>query len=111
MLCGLLDGLDALGDVGAIVGRAAVPRRRRCRSAAYRQRCADLAGAAITVPDTDETVATGAAVQAAAIASGEQLDAVAERWWLGRGTVVEPRNDASAVRVRYAAARAAYASH
>ncbi len=37
------------------------------------------------------------------------LDAVAHRWSLGRGTVVEPRHDASAVRIRYAAARATYA--
>ena len=80
------------------------------RSVAYRQRCADLAGRSIVVPDTDETVATGAAVQAAAVASGEPLDAVAERWSLGRGTVVDPRHDASAVRIRYATARAPYAS-
>jgi hypothetical protein len=50
-------------------------------------------------------------VQAAAIACGDALDAIAERWSLGRGTVVEPRHDASSVRIRYAAARSTYASH
>jgi xylulokinase len=80
------------------------------RSVAYRQRCADLAAAAIVVPDTDETVATGAAVQAAAVACGDALDAVAGRWSLGLGTIVAPRHDASSVRIRYAAACSTYAS-
>ena len=110
VVCGLLHGLDALRDVGATVDGRIFLVGGGSRSVAYRQRCADLAGTSIVVPDTDETVATGAAVQAAAVARDEQLDAVAERWSLGRGTVVEPRHDASAVRIRYAAARTLYAS-
>lgn len=109
VLCGLLHGLDALCDVGATVDGRIFLVGGGSRSAAYRQRCADLAATAIVVPDTDETVATGAAVQAAAVAGRDQLDAVAERWSLGRGTVVDPRHDAAAVRIRYAAARALYA--
>ena len=111
VLCGLLHGLEALRDVGATVDGRIFLVGGGSRSAAYRQRGADLAGQAIVVPDTDETVATGAAVQAAAIACGDALDAVANRWSLGRGTVVEPRHDASSVRIRYAAARGTYASH
>ena len=111
VLCGLLHGLEALRDVGATVDGRIFLVGGGSRSAAYRQRCADLARAAIVVPDTDETVATGAAVQAAAIARGETLEAVAERWSLGVGTIVEPRHDASNVRIRYAAARSIYASH
>jgi xylulokinase len=110
VLCGLLHGLDALGDVGATVDGRIFLVGGGSRSAAYRQRCADLAATAIVVPDTDETVATGAAVQAAAVAGGDQVDDVAERWSLGGGTVVEQCHDASSVRIRYAAARATYAS-
>ena len=54
------------------------------------------------VPDTDETVATGAAVQAAAVATGDAIDTFAERWELGRGEVVVPGRDATSVRSRYA---------
>jgi xylulokinase len=111
VVCGLLDGLEALRRVGATVDGRIFLVGGGSRSAAYRQRCADLAAASIIVPDTDETVATGAAVQAAAIACGAEPDTIAERWSLGRGRVVEPRHDASSVRIRYAAARGTYASH
>jgi xylulokinase len=109
VLCGLLHGLDALRDVGATVDGRIFLVGGGSRSAAYRQRCADLAASAIVVPDTDETVAAGAAVQAAAIACGDPLDTVAERWSLGRGRQVKPCHDGSAVRIRYAAARSTYA--
>jgi xylulokinase len=109
VLCGLLDGLDALRTVGATVDGRIFLIGGGSRSAAYRQRCADLAQAAIVVPANDETVATGAAVQAAAVACGESLEAVTERWSLGIGSTVEPRHDASDVRIRYAGARGTYA--
>ena len=111
VLCGLLHGLEALRDVGATIDGRIFLLGGGSRSVAYRQRCADLAAAAIVVPDTDETVATGAAVQAAAIVCGDALATVADRWSLGRGTVVEPQHDASSVRIRYAAARTTYAWH
>ena len=109
VLCGLLDGLDALRDVGATVDGRIFLIGGGSRSAAYRQRCADLAQAAVVVPDTDETVAAGAAVQAAAVATGAPLDEITERWSLGAGSTFEPRHDAADVRIRYAAARAHYA--
>ncbi len=109
VLCGLLDGLDALRDVGATVDGRVFLIGGGSRSPAYRQRCADLTGSSIVVPDTDETVATGAAVQAAAITSGESLEAIAERWSLGSGMAVEPAVDASPVRIRYAVAASTYA--
>jgi xylulokinase len=98
-----------LRDVGATVDGRIFLVGGGSRSAAYRQRCADLAATAIVVPDTDETVATGAAVQAAAVAGDDQVDDVAERWSLGSGVVIDPVRDASSVRIRYAAARATYA--
>jgi xylulokinase len=102
VLCGLLDGLDALRQVGASVDGRVFLVGGGSRSAAYRQRAADLTSAPVTVPHTDETVATGAAVQAAAVCSGEQLDAIAARWSLGAGTEISPAHDATSVRQRYA---------
>jgi xylulokinase len=102
VLCGLLDGLDALRHVGASVDGRIFLVGGGSRSAAYRQRAADLSGQPVTVPDTDETVATGAAVQAAAVATGDSLESFTERWHLGAGTVIAPATDAAAVRARYA---------
>jgi xylulokinase len=104
--CGLVDALDAL--------RALVPRRAGrvllvgggARSAAYRQIIADLIGQEITVADADEAVATGAAVQAAAVLEQRPPAEIAAQWELGGGRLVEPGPGASAA----ADVRAAYAS-
>jgi len=104
VLCGLIDGLDALRAAGVdpsgtlhLIGGGA-------RSAAYRQRTADLHGAPIVVPDTDETVATGAALQAAVVWSGAGFEDVAQRWRLGTGERIEPTANPEAT----ADVRAAY---
>jgi xylulokinase len=106
VVCGLLAGRDALV-------RAGVPAAGRlflvgggARSAAYRQRLADLAEADVLVPDTDETVATGAAVQAAMVAQAAVPNEITRRWGLGVASTVTPRADAAGpeVRARYAAA-------
>ena len=109
VLCGLLDGLDVLRRCGATLDGRVFLIGGGSRSHAYRRRCADLAAASIVVPDTDETVATGAAVQAAAVVTGDTLDAVCERWSLGSGSTLEPAGDAGPARIRYAATRATYA--
>ena len=57
------------------------------------------------VPHTDETVATGAAAQAAAVATGASIADIADRWRLGGGTTTEPARDASGRRDLYAAVR------
>jgi xylulokinase len=105
VLCGLLDGIDALREVGARIDGRIFLVGGGSRSSAYRQRCADLANAEIVVPHTDETVATGAAVQAAAVATGASIADIADRWRLGGGTTTEPARDASARRDLYAAVR------
>ncbi len=102
VLCGLLNGVDALRQVGATIGGRVFLIGGGSRSVAYRQRCADLLGQTITVPDSDETVAAGAAVQAAAITNGEPLGVISQRWQLGVGTDVTPQSDGSAIRQRYA---------
>ncbi|HSH10628.1 MAG TPA: xylulokinase [Ilumatobacter sp.] len=101
VLCGLLGGVDALRAVGATVGGRVFLIGGGARSVAYRQRCADLLAHTVTVPDSDETVAAGAAVQAATIWSGAPIADVSHRWNLGEGIHVEPKTDAAAIRHRY----------
>ncbi len=105
VLCGLLDGIDALRAVGARIDGRIFLIGGGSRSAAYRQRCADLADAEIVVPHTDETVATGAATQAAAVVSGDAIADIADRWRLGAGTTTAPARDASSRRDLYASVR------
>ncbi len=105
VVCGLLDGLDAMGRVGVVTGGRLLLTGGGARAEAYRRTLADLAGRPVVVPDTDETGATGACVQAAAVVGGESPGEVAARWGLGAGQVVEPRPvDASAIRQAYTAA-------
>jgi xylulokinase len=114
VVCGLLDGLDALHRVAAPAGRSPHVDGRLvvvgggARSAAYRQVLADLTGRPVLVPAGDEQVAAGACVQAAAVLTGVQPADVADRWQLGGGETVEPGPQASAaadVRAAYAALR------
>ncbi|MCH7788547.1 MAG: xylulokinase [Acidobacteria bacterium] len=90
VLCGLLDGLDALDAAGIettgpihLVGGGA-------RSAVYPQRCADLSGRSIIVHDDEETVAVGAAIQAAAAYGSEEPLSIGRRWSLGSTRTVNP---------------------
>ncbi len=87
----MLHGLGALRRCGVpadgrvhLVGGGA-------RSEAYRVRLAELAGEPIAVPMAEESVAAGAAVQAAVVADGGGFHEVAERWGLGEATIVSPR--------------------
>ncbi|MEM7342313.1 MAG: xylulokinase [Actinomycetota bacterium] len=107
VVCGLLDGLDALRACGVAADGRLHLVGGGARSAAYRQRTADLWGAPIRVPDADEAVATGAAVQAAVVAgAAADASAVAERWNLGVGHDVEPAGtDGAEVRAAYGATR------
>jgi xylulokinase len=109
VVCGLLDGLDALGNAGIdttdgrllLLGGGA-------RSEAYQRILTDLAGRDVTIVDGDEHAATGACVQAAAVLHDKPPEEVAAAWDLGVGTVIEP--DATvpneAIRANYANVRA-----
>jgi xylulokinase len=72
-------------------------------SAAVRRIAADLLGRPVTIPVAEELVATGAALQAAAVVSGRPLDDLGVAWGLGSGTTVEPdlTVDRGAVREAY----------
>ena len=104
VLCGLLGGVDALRAVGATIDGRVFLVGGGSRSAAYRHRAADLLGQPVIVPDTDETVAAGAALQAAVVVGDVDVATVGDRWQLGRGAPVEPRHDAASGRSRYRSA-------
>jgi xylulokinase len=107
VVCGLLDGLDALAAFAPIDGRLTL-LGGGARSRAYRQVVADLAGREVVVPHDDEQVAAGACVQAAAVLTGTEPTDVAHAWNLGAGEVVEPGPGTTAaadVRAAYVALR------
>jgi xylulokinase len=111
VVCGLLDGLDALTAFAPADARLILVGGG-ARSRAYRQVLADLSGRAVLVPRGIEQVATGACVQAAAVATGAEPADIADRWKLGDGDLVEPGPGASAaadVRGAYATLRDATA--
>jgi xylulokinase len=91
VLRGLLHGLDALRGAGVVTGGRVHLVGGGARSPAYRVRLAELVGAPIAVPSTEEAVATGAAVQAAALAGAGGFSEVVECWGLRDATTVEPR--------------------
>jgi xylulokinase len=107
VVCGLLDGLDALAAFAPTGGQLIVVGGG-ARSRAYRQVLADLSGREVLVPHVREQVATGACVQAAAVAATSEPADVADAWKLGAGDIVEPgpgATTASDVRAAYAALR------
>jgi xylulokinase len=114
VVCGLLDGLDALGSHAPVDGRILLGGGG-AHSRAYRHVLADLAGRPVVVPRGDQQVATGACVQAAAVAVGAdpaEIADIADRWALGAGDLVEPGPGATAaadVRAAYAGVRDATA--
>jgi xylulokinase len=102
VVCNLLAGAKALGPLSGrvfLLGGAA-------QSPAYRRVVADVTGREVVVPTESELVATGAAVQAAAVHLGCDFGRVGEAWGLGRGEVVEPDDtvDGGAVQAAYATA-------
>lgn len=107
VVCNLLDGADALvrWEPGAAAGRLMLVGGG-ARSSMYRKVVADLAGRPVLIADTDELVARGAALQAAAVLTGRAFDEVTADWGLGEALTVEPDPsvDAGAIRAAYARA-------
>ncbi|MEX2625991.1 MAG: FGGY-family carbohydrate kinase, partial [Ilumatobacteraceae bacterium] len=107
VVCGLLDGLDALRTHATVSGRL-VLTGGATRSVAVRAAVAALCDLPVVTAPVEESVAAGACVQAAAVLGRESPDLVAERWGLAERTPVEPMRagiDVSDVRGRYAEAR------
>lgn len=104
VVCNLLAGADRLP--AAAEGGRVLLLGGGARSRAYRQAVADLLGRPVVVPAAGETVARGAALQAAAVLSGRSFDELAAAWGTGPSATVEPdpAADGDAVRAAYAAA-------
>jgi xylulokinase len=99
--CGLLDAVDALRAHAQVTGRF-VLTGGGARSSALRAVLAGLLDRPLVLAGVDEAVATGAAVQAAAVAAGVDHATVQQRWGLGAsGDTVEPV-PVGALRDRYA---------
>jgi xylulokinase len=107
VVCGLLDGFDALTAAGVRTQGDVVLIGGGARSHAFQRAVADLSGRTVVVPDAAELVAAGACVQAAAVLLDRAPEAVARDWNLARGTAIEPdpHVDHAAIRAAYAAAR------
>lgn len=88
VVCGLLDGIDALEAAGVAVSRDGrfFLVGGGANSPAFREVVAHLSGRTVVVPEADELVAAGACVQAAAVLRGEAPEVIAREWNLGAGT-------------------------
>jgi xylulokinase len=102
--CGLLDALDALRSLATVDGTL-ILTGGGSRSRALQAVIAGLVELPVVVADVDQAVATGAAVQAAAVAGGVDHAAVQQRWGLGVGTPANEPCDSGDLRERYAALR------
>jgi xylulokinase len=103
VVCGLLDGLDALTDTIGTAPARIVLVGGGAGSPTYRRTVADLSGLPVVCRAEGEHVATGACVQAAATISGRSIAGIQKAWDLAVGTVTEPDPsvDRAAIRDRY----------
>ncbi len=101
VVCGLLDGLDALRRAGVDAHGRILLVGGGARSAAYARVLADLSQRSVTVPEGSEHVAAGACRQAAAALHGRWPE-----WHVGHGGEIAPDMsvDAGEIRARYHAA-------
>lgn len=102
VICGLLEGLDALSRTGGSTDGRLFLVGGGARSGAYRQRLADIAERSVHIPQSDETVATGAAIQAFAafLGSDEVLLSTVREWNLDSAHIFEPKTDLDSRDVR-----------
>jgi xylulokinase len=103
VVCGLLDGLDALDDTTGTSPTRIVLVGGGANSPTYRRAVADLSGLPVAVRAAGEHVATGACVQAAATLSGRPIADSQGAWDLDTGTITEPDPsvERDAIRHRY----------
>ncbi len=106
VVCGLLDALDALRAHAPVTSVLLVGGG--ARGEAYRHVVAELCDLPVAVADAEQAVATGACVQAAAVAFGVSHAEIATKWGLGAATPLATSGDAGGdVRARYAELRTA----
>jgi xylulokinase len=94
-------GTGASGGTGAGSSEPLLLIGGGARGTAWLQTVRRLSGRAVQVPEAQELVALGAAVQAATLLTGEEPAAIAERWATSRGPVHPPlpRDDAALARL------------
>ena len=88
----LVEALDLLAEQGSGLDPAAplLLVGGGARGGVWQRVVARLSGRPVQVPDADDVVALGAAVQATACVSGETPEEVARRWGTRVGITVEP---------------------
>ncbi len=104
VVCSLLDALDELRRHAPV--HRIVLTGGGARSSALRAAFAALGDVPIGVVDADEAVATGACVQAAAVAEAVAHSTIVQRWGLGASTPLEAEAGDRSVRDRFAELRA-----
>jgi xylulokinase len=95
----LLEAMTAISTAGSGISADAplILIGGGARGAAWQQVIADLSQRRLVVPDTDEPVALGAAIQAASMLTGAPCSDIAEGWSTMRGPMVEPGGDSGDV--------------
>lgn len=108
----LLDALDHVAEQAGGLDPAAplVLIGGGARGRVYQDTVSRLSGRAVLVPDSQELVALGAAVQAAAVLTGKAPQDVARRWNLSAGPHLEAVAQDVATLERHRAARSALAT-
>lgn len=100
----LVEGLDAISAEagGADLSAPLMLIGGGARGATWREVIGRLTGRPLFIPDAQELVALGAAVQATAVWRGEDLASVAMRWGTDKGTFIEsrPRDQERLARIR-----------
>jgi xylulokinase len=93
--CLLLEALDRLAEQGVPVGGRLLLVGGGARSVALQRILAGLARQPVRVPEDEELVATGAALQAAAVLEAADPDELGAAWQLGEGHEVPPEPSAA----------------
>lgn len=101
---GLLDAFDGLNALAPVTGRLLLTGGG-ARSRAMQAVINGLVDVPVVLADADEAVATGAAVQAAAVLEQTDHAAIQQRWALGAGSSIHISVDPGDLRERYAALR------
>ena len=102
--CGLLDALDALKAFAPVTGRVMLTGGG-ARSSALQAVLGGMLDEPLVLSGVEQAVATGAAVQAAAIAGQVDHATVQQRWGLGSGVAVAEPVESVSLRTRYAELR------
>jgi xylulokinase len=104
----LLEAMTAISTAGSGISRDAplILIGGGARGAAWQRVIANLSQRPLLVPDTDEPVALGAAIQATSMITGAACSEIAEGWSTLQGPMVEPDEPAGDVLEHIKAVRA-----